>query len=340
MTTVQEAAQAKTPLGSDLAAGVRSISLDQEVEFKLYVRLVLPVDGYVFWVRSDLVSVPTIRAVLSSSQLVKSTEFKECVKARGSLHYATTVEQAEDSTIGINRMVFTALQEIQDFNFISPNVMYVATIGKDKIRFAFSSRGSFYRQADLYHYLGDAVYPTTATQLIDTSTAFSAAQIVSNSLPAWLLLNNLAPFYGFGNTIPVLPSFLVPQNEAPPYASVHIIPETTRGLASAPTIDPTTSTHTQLCAETARITLWGLTNNQALDFVDCVYQFSNDVSLFGIMNVPVVRDEKKTQSELQVIGMKKVVEFEVSYLQHRINTVARQVIKHCVPNISIGGVPL
>ena len=340
MTNAAEAAKAKTPLASDLALGVKTIDLDQEIEFKLYVRIVLPIDGYVFWVRADLISTPVIRALLTANQVMlgSGTEFKTKVKAQGSLHYSTVTEQAEDSTMGVNRMVFTSLQEIKDFNFVNPFIMYVATFGET--RFSFSSRGSFYRQADLYHYLGNAVYSTTATQLIDDPAQFSTKQVVSNSLPAWLALNNLSPFYGFGNTIPVLPSFLVPQNEPPPYASVHIIPETTRGLASAPTIDPSTSTHTQLCAETARITLWGVRNDQALDFVDCVYQYSSDVEAFGIMNIPVIRDEKLTQAELQVIGQKKMVDFEISYLQHRINTVARQVIQHAIPNIFIGGKPL
>lgn len=339
MTTADEVLGAKTALGSDLAAGIKTISLNQEVEFKLYVRVVLPIDGYVFWVRSDLVSVAAIRTLLTGPRLSKSTMPKQVIKAQGSLHYSTHIEQAEESTIGINRMVFTAIQPIQDFNKIAPGLMYVARFG-ESIRFGFSSRGSFYKQADVFHYLGDAIYPTMATQLIDDPDFFSSAQIVSNSLPAWLAMNGLSPFYGFGNTIPLLPSFLVPQNETPPFASVHIVPETTRGLASAPTIDPTTSTHTQLCAETVRITLWGVRNNQALDFVDSVYQYSRDVSLFGIMNIPVIRDEKKTQAELGVIAMKKAIDFEISYLQHRINVVGNQIIKSSIVPISIDGTPL
>jgi hypothetical protein len=339
MTTADEVLGAKTALGSDLAAGIKTLSLNQEIEFKLYVRVVLPIDGYVFWVRYDLVSDPAIQTILTGPLISKSTMPKRIVKAQGSLHYSTHIEQAEESTIGINRMVFTAIQPIQDFNKIAPGLMYVAKFDGG-IRFAFSSRGSFYKQADVYHYLGDAVYPTMATQLVDDLEFFSTAQVVSNSLPAWLALNNHAPFYGFGNTIPLLPSFLVPQNETPPFASVHIVPESTHGLASAPTIDPATSTHTQLCSETVRITMWGLRNDQALDFVDCVYQYSADVSLFGIMNIPVVQDDKKTQAELGVIAMKKTVTFEVSYLQHRINTVGNQIIRSSIVAISIGGVPL
>ena len=52
--------------------------------------------------------------------------------------------------------------------------------------------------------------------------------IVSNSLPAWLSLNNYNPFYGFGNAIQLYPSFLVPQNLPPPFGAVHVVPELTR----------------------------------------------------------------------------------------------------------------
>ena len=339
MATAREAATAKTPLGGDLAEGVKSISLDQVVEFKLYVRLVLPLDGFIFWCRADLISDAAILAILPAGQVAAAEMMKPFLKVMGSLHYSSALEQVEDSDVGVNRMIFTALSPVQDFAIVNPNLMYVADFGRDGIRFAFSSRGRFYEQADLYHYLGDAIYATTATQLIDDVSQFSTAQIVSNSLPAWLSLNNYNPIYGFGNlTMPLYPSFLVPQNFSPPYASVHILPESTKALASAPTIDPATSTHTQLCSETVRITLWGTRNNAALDFVDCVYQWSADFGVVGIMNIPVVRDEKRTQAELGVIGMKKAIDFEVSYLMHRMNDIAVQIIKSAIPTFYLGTV--
>jgi len=160
--------------------------------------------------------------------------------------------------------------------------------------------------------------------------------IVSNSLPAWLALNSYKPFYGFGNPGVVLyPSFLSPENIDPPFATVHVVPEGTRALASAPHIGQTTSSHSQLSSDTVRITLWGLRNAQALDFIDCVNQYSTDMGVIGIMNLPIVRDEKRTQSELGTLAMKKIIDYEISYHQNRVNTVARQVIKSTIPNIYI-----
>lgn len=339
MTDAQEALDAKTPMAGDLAAGLAQLSANETIEFRLYVRLVLPLDGYVFWVRSDLVSAKVMLPFVDAELVSKSTMPRPVVKAKGSLHYATTVQQAADSNIAVNRMIFTAVAEIQDFNKVTPNLMYVAKVGEN-IRFAFSSRGSFYRQADLFHYVGDAVYPTLATQLIDDVKQFTTNQVVSDSMPAWLATNTFRPFYGFSTGITLFPAFLSPQNLEPPFGTVDIPPELTEAYASAPTIDPTTSTHTQLCADTVRITLWGFRNDQAMDFLDAIYQYSDFTAAFGIMNVPTVRDERKTQAELGIIAQKKTCEFRVSYLQHRVRTIGLQTIKSCVPNIYVNGVEL
>ena len=50
------------------------------------------------------------------------------------------------------------------------------------------------------------------------------------------------------------------------------------------------------------------------------------------MNMPVVRDEKRIQSELNAIAQKKSLTFEVSYYQNRMNDIARQLILSAVPS--------
>jgi hypothetical protein len=332
MSSVNEAAGAKTELGSDLEEGLLALSRNQNITFRLYARVVLPLDGFIFWVRADLLSDDSFltAAQLSSIEMVPKT-----IDAFGSLHYATETLQEEAETFGRNRVIFTSVREVQDLNKIAPGTLYIGEF--EGIRFAFSSRGSFYRQAALYHYVGFAVYPDMETQIIDSLVDFDSKDlIVSNSLPAWLALNSYKPFYGFGNPGVVLyPSFLSPENIDPPFATVHVVPEGTRALASAPHIGQTTSSHSQLSSDTVRITLWGLRNAQALDFIDCVNQYSTDMGVIGIMNLPIVRDEKRTQSELGTLAMKKIIDYEISYHQNRVNTVARQVIKSTIPNIYI-----
>ena len=163
---------------------------------------------------------------------------------------------------------------------------------------------------------------------------------MSNSLPAWLSLNNYNPFYGYGNTIPLWPSFLSPQNFEPPFATVHVIPEGTRALAMTQHIGRKTSSLSQLCADRVRVTFWGVRNDDALDFVACVNQFTTDRGIIGLMNMPAVRDDKRTQAELTMIGMKKSIDFEVSYHQFRMNDIARQLITKVVPTFYVEGAKL
>jgi hypothetical protein len=328
----------RTPMGSDLFEGLKTLALDQEIDFKLYGRVILPVDNYVFWVRADLLPQKAFAqsGLVTASTLSKDDMKRRTIAAKGSLHYTADFRQEEAENYAGNRMLFTSTQEVQDLNAIAPGTMWIGSFGK--LRFGFSALAGRFVQAGIWHYSGFAIYPDMEPQIIDSAQAFSSAQIVSNSLPAWLAIAGYFPPWAFWGPLPTLfPSFLVPDNEAPPFGSVHIIPESTIGLASAPTIDPTTSSHTQLCSERVRITLWGLNNQAALDFVDAVYRYSSDTGNIGIMNIPVIRDEKRTQSELRTIAQKKSMEIEVSYLQSVMRNVATQVIKSCIPTIYIGG---
>ena len=342
MTTAAEAAAAKSQLAADIAAGVNTLSLDQSVTFTKYVRLVLPLDGFVFWVRADLISQS---ALLNAAKFnkVKGDQAPTIITpaptliVKGSLHYGTTREQNEDATYAQNTVVFTALGPVQDFNQIGPNVVYIATFGPDNIRFAFSQRKPFYAQADTYHYSGSAVYSTMLSQIVDHPAQFDGAQlVVSNSLPFWLALSQYAPNYvGFTFPTQLFPSYALPDNLPPPYASVHIAPEGTRALQSVPYLDSSLGHH-QLAHDNVRITTYGLNNAAIMNFMDCVNQYSLDTDNFGIMNMPIARDDKKTQSELAILAMKKVIDFEISYNQFAVRNAARQLIETAIVSYQFG----
>lgn len=339
MATADEAAFAKTPLGADLQAGVEALSEQQAVVFTQYIRLVLPLDGYAFWVKSGLLTPSALFNVgrynaIRYNQPPAAITVANTLTVSGSLHYVTELRQEQEEFYGANRVIFTAEQEVNDLNNIAPNMLWIGRITGGYMGnrpFAFSSQTSRYFQAGLWHYVGFAVYPDMEPQIIDTLAGFDRFNvIVSNSLPAWLALNSYAPFYGFTNPVTLFPSYLSPQNEAPPFGVVHIAPEGTRALGAAPRISNRTSSHSQLCADTGRVTLWGTRNFSALDFVDAVYQYSADTAAFGIMNMPVIRDEKRTQVEIGTIAQKKSFDFEVSYNQQRINQIARQLIESAI----------
>ena len=156
--------------------------------------------------------------------------------------------------------------------------------------------------------------------------------VVSNSLPIWLNLVNPTPYPGLaGFPVPIYPSYLVPDNLPPPYIVAHIEPSQTEAIGDVPVIGAE-STHTQLAADPVRFTLYGLRNNQALDFQDYLFRYSLDTDDFGLMDTPIVRDEKMPQVEIGVLAMKKTFSMKVSYYQTRVNDIARQLILSCVPD--------
>jgi hypothetical protein len=346
MPTVTESAQYGAQLAAALRAGLRSIDQNQTVSFQPYVRSVLPLDGFVFWLRADIVSPAQLTAAGLSSPAA--------VEANGSLHFKTQGEVREDESIAIHKMIFTAEQPIVALAEIAPMVLYVATWtspdGRYSFKFSFSARNSFYQQANLSHYVGDAVYPVFLSQLVDSVAEFDQRQIVSNSLPLWLAMMYAVPFPSpITVNFPIYPAFLVPDNEPAPYIAVEIRPETTKSLQLLPFLDRQAS-HWELYTERVKFILYGLRNGDALDFQDYLIRYINGqvwigaagemVTPVGMMTAPSVRDEHRVQTELAALAMRKVIELDVSYYQTYARQVARQLINAVTPSYSLSDDPL
>ncbi|MDE2105055.1 MAG: hypothetical protein KGL39_47895 [Patescibacteria group bacterium] len=341
MPTVAEAAQYGAQLAAALRAGLRSIDQNQTVSFQPYVRSTLPLDGFVFWLNANIVSA----AALTAAGLTSAA----AVEANGSLHFRTQGEIHEDETIAVHKMVFTAEQPILALAEITSRVLYIATWttpnGQHSFKFSFSGRNSFYQQADLSHYVGDAVYPVFQTQLIDSVADFDQRQVVSNSLPLWLAMMSNVPFPSpITVEFPIFPAFLIPDNQQAPYIGVQIPPESTKLLQSAPFLDSQGS-HWQLCQERVKFILYGLRNGDVLDFQDYLLRYidgqvlvgSNGqmVAPVGVVVPPWVRDEHRTQQELSAMAIGKTVEIEVSYYQTYARQIAEQMIKSIAPTYSL-----
>lgn len=304
MPSIAESLNTQNQLQETLAAGVNTLSLNQKITFTQYSQSTLPTDGYVFWVNTG---VPLV--------------------VQGSLHYATDQQQNEDETIDVNRVIFTALSQVDEFNQIAPTTLYIGEF--EGIQFSFSSRGSFYQQANLYHYVGNAVYPALASQLINSAADLPSSPIVSNSLPIWLSQNSFAPVY---------PSYLVPANVVPPYITAHVEPSMTE-VPSFPiivwpgTVVPNSGASplyelasTQLAKDHVRLTLYGFNNQTAIQFYMSLIDYSLNTDDFGFGNSPAIRDEKRTQVEMAVIAMKKTIDIEAWYYQGTADAVARRLI--------------
>lgn len=299
---------AASNLQASLDAGIQSISGNQQVTFTQYAQVVLAQDGYVFWVKGGTATYS------------------------GSLHYAATVQQNEDETIAVNDVIFTSPSEITEFNAIAPQTLWIATYQADggNILIAFSERGRYYEAASVWHYQGHAVYPAMQGQIVGSILDIPAEPIVSNSLPIWLSQNQ---------TFPVYPSFLVPENVVPPYIVAHVDPVATEALAGFPMLGtPGVPEHvgnpatlydwpsSQLMRDNVRLTLYGLNNQQAIQFLFQLMELSLDQDTFGFCNSPAIRDEKRTQSEIMAVAMKKTIEIQASYYLGTADALARRYI--------------
>lgn len=295
-------------LSSVLQSAVETISSSQQITFRLYVRKVLPLDGFVYWVNAAILTEPEQAKVgLSLTRVIS-----------GSLHRQVVSEQSESATGAINNIIFTPLEQADNLNTVDPDAVYFGEY--DGTQFAFSRMESRYTQAGIYHYRGTAILATMRTQIIEKAEDISDEQILSNSIPIWLSLNQFATVY---------PSFLSPSNLRPPYIVADV--RATSPLQSAPHYD----VRCQHVADQVRLTLYGLTNAQALQFVDYVISTALEDEEFGITNVPVVIDGKRSQVEMGVLARQKFVDFDINYYQATALDVAHQLIKKAIINYEV-----
>jgi hypothetical protein len=314
MTTAAEALGSDlTGLAAALDAGVAEISAGTNVTFTLYNKVTLSQDGFVFWV--------------ATSQTMTVT---------GALHYATDRLQEQDQTVGSNQVLLTATQEITEFNAVAPGTMWIGawpTPGGGTLQVVFSQRGFYFGPAKLWHYSGLAVYAALSAQIVQSLADLPIGPIVSNSLPIWLSMNTFN-----GQTVPVYPSFLVPDNIAPPYIVVHIDPDRTEVLQAsynlgAGVIQPGTGQSLfyqfaswQLMRDEVELTLYGFTNAMAIQYRVALEEYSLTTANFGFANSPAIQDAKRTQVELAAIAQKKIIRVSANYYQSTADAVARRYI--------------
>jgi hypothetical protein len=269
-----------------LQAGLGVISQSQTVTFNSYKRVILPYDGYVFWIKDNTITP---------------------IEVAGSIHYSADQRQELDNTISFVNVLFTTNTQVANLEDVQPDHIWIGAF--DDFQFTFSSHAYFYEQSDLWHYEGHAVYPAMRTQVLDSVLQLPAEPIVSNSLPIWLQL-------GTGK-IPVYPSFLVPENIVPPYMVCHIGPEDTSALQPIQIYDK--DGIYQLAKDSVRFISYGLTNKDVFLFVSSLYKFLEFHPVFGILQKGIIiKDDKHIQSELNVIAQKKEIIFDCSYVQQAV----------------------
>ena len=309
-----------TPLNSALKEGLRSLDRLQEIRFSRYRRYVLPADGFVFWIKKSLINNPS--GALNSAgigtvplnTLETITNSGDDFIVQGSLHYSTNNVQENTQVFGKNNVVFTTDKDIDDFNDIGENELFIGAW--DDVQFSFSQRGNYYTQAGLYHYTGEAINPVMRSQIIDSLEQLDTIQVVNDSLPIWMALNSLCPVY---------PAYRGLQNTRPPFISIDVIE--TMPLSQTPFIDKD-SNRDQWCKDKVEVTCYGLDNRAVLDYIHNVVRvealkYGNE---WGINNSPIAKTINIPQTELNVTANAKLITFEINYCQSVTIGIAQQLI--------------
>ena len=299
---------AVTELNATLTQGLDDLSQFQVVPFTKYIRKVLPLDGFVFWIKASILS----------DDPDPEPDTKD---VKGYLHLTTESIQDDEQLYDRNVVTFTAQADIDPFNDIGTDVLYIGEFFG--IQFSFSRRTGLNEPANLYHYTGEAIFPYMRSQIINSVDDIDLNDVVvSSSLPVWLSLSQYMPMF---------PAMLSTQNLSPPYATVKCA--NTSPIAGAFYLDEKQNQY-QLVSEDVTISVTGLRNASVEDFLRYVQDYTlTDVAEMGVMNIPVVQDERVTQNELNIIAMRKTIKFKVNYYQQRMRNVARKLITSAIPSI-------
>lgn len=307
------AEQTGSQLSGVLQSAVETISSGQEINFTLYVKQVLPLDGFVYWINAAIVNPDELaRLGLTDSPLTCTI--------KGSLHRQVVTEQNDTTSRDVNSIIFTPIEKIDDFNIQDPNSVYLGEY--DGTQFAFSRMESRYTQAGIFHYRGTAILPTMRSQIIDDPDDISTDLVLSNSIPVWLSFKQFATVY---------PSFLVPSNLRPPYIAVDV----SRTVALQVAQKTVGGQRYQFSQDQVRVTLYGFNNEQALNFLDYVVEKALWDEQFGITNMPIVQDAKANQVEINALAKKKTIDFEVNYYQGTTRDISQQLIKEVIFNYEV-----
>lgn len=329
MSFLSEQQQSSTPLNDALVAGLDNIRYGQTLTFSPYVRVTLPLDGFVFWVSYGLVSAD----ILASLGL--PAEAPSDLQVNCSVHMSTETEQNEDESLDLSRIIITSESEVRPFHDTDVNLLWLSSFSG--VRFSIGSRTGYYEQANLHHYKGSTIYPVMMSQIIDSADQLQLDNVIlSNSTPLWLsIVNDLAKYpWAPGFDFKLYPRYLLPDNQVPPYGVVMPVEGSQKALSAGPIFSDTMSRDAYV-RESVDIILYGCNNKAAADFLDTMLLIALNKPYFGINNSPVIADESRPQSEINVLAQKKRISFEVNYYQSQARDMAVRLITQCVPTFTV-----
>ncbi|MCZ5678188.1 hypothetical protein O5624_02335 [Escherichia coli] len=140
MPSLEELAELhSSQLSSVLKSAVETISSDEEITFRLYVRQVLAAwMALSYWVNAG-----NHRVCDELCRL--NIESPTRLKIKGSLHRQVIAIQDESVSERMNNIIFPPVQQVDDFNVENPDAIYLGEYGG--VQFAFSRMESRYQQS-------------------------------------------------------------------------------------------------------------------------------------------------------------------------------------------------
>ena len=89
--------------------------------------------------------------------------------------------------------------------------------------------------------------------------------------------------------------------------------------------------------------MYGFTNAMAWQYYWTLYQYSlvgpGETPTFGFADSPAIQDEKRTQSEIATIAMKKTLSFQANYYQATANVAAYRLILSASMAVTVNATP-
>lgn len=304
---------AGTPLANALGAGLRDISYNKSVVFTEYKRRVLPLDGFVFWVATG------------------RTRDVPC-----SLHATTTSEVKESQSFDQSHIIISTQQKIHEFHDTALNTVWMGNF--EGIKFAIGSRTARYEQSGLFHYGAATIIPALAAQFISNSMELREKEpVIGNSFPLFLwMLDHDSIALGWcpwPEPCPIFPSFCVPDNQAAPYCSIHVSPESATPLSMG-RLDPSTASTDRLVTERVKLRFYGVRHQGVEDAMSHILHWCLlNENIMGIQSTPVIRDEKEPMAEINALAMAKTFELDVIYSQHAVRSTALALIRRTIPTV-------
>ncbi len=311
-----------TQMNAMLNTGLKVLSNNQQITLTLYNRVVLPLDGFLFWVKADIMSASALLGLMpidnvDMGQGTSVTVAAPTLTVNGSLHFDEDVEMEEGYTSVRSRVQLTTSTQVIDLTALGPNQMYVGETPYGQ-KYAFVNQDRFYEAAGLFHYVGHTIHPEIESQIIDDPSQLVTLPVVNNSLPFWLQLATTG--------LPIYPSYLSLPNSAPAYITVHVESSDTEALQHMP-ITTSDGSQYQLCSDEVRLTFYGVRAAAAFEFLRRVEQYTLSTENMGLMNSPVIQDDKEPQRDFRVLAMKKTAKVKVNYYQSVANAVALKFIE-------------